>query len=93
MLEDFQAAETGGLISADAAYSFPEAGAHASSRSRRSDRIPSQLFRYRVVKRGLDCLGGGGCGTGFDSDHLHSSVPGGTEFAGRGVLFPSAHSA
>jgi len=57
MLEDFQAADTGGLISADAAYSFPEAGTtHASSRPRRSNRIPSQLFRYRVLKRGLDVL-------------------------------------
>jgi Undecaprenyl-phosphate galactose phosphotransferase WbaP len=56
MLDDFQAADTGGLISADAAYSFPEAGAHPSSRSRRNNRIPSQLFRYRVVKRGLDIM-------------------------------------
>jgi Undecaprenyl-phosphate galactose phosphotransferase WbaP len=56
MLEDFQAADTGGLISADVAYSFPEAGASASIRSGRNNRVPSQLFRYRVLKRGLDVL-------------------------------------
>jgi lipopolysaccharide/colanic/teichoic acid biosynthesis glycosyltransferase len=56
MLEDFQAADTGGLISAEVAYPFPEAGTQAAGRSRRNNRIPSQLFRYRVVKRGLDVL-------------------------------------
>jgi len=56
MLEDYQAADTRGVISAEATYSFPEAGIHVSSRSRRNNRIPSQLFRYRVVKRSLDVL-------------------------------------
>jgi Undecaprenyl-phosphate galactose phosphotransferase WbaP len=54
MPEDFQAANTRGLISAEVTYSFPETGVHVSSRPRRSNRIPSQLFRYRVMKRSLD---------------------------------------
>jgi len=54
MLEDFQAADTRGLISADSTYSFPEAGVHTASHPRRSHRIPSELFRYRVLKRSLD---------------------------------------
>jgi lipopolysaccharide/colanic/teichoic acid biosynthesis glycosyltransferase len=56
MLEDYQVADTRGLISAEATYSFPESGMHVSSRSRRNNRMPSQLFRYRVVKRSLDVL-------------------------------------
>jgi len=54
MLEDFQAGDTRGLISAEVAYSFPEAGAHISARPRRNDRVPSEYFRYRVLKRSLD---------------------------------------
>jgi len=56
MVEDFQTGDTRGIISAEIPYSFPEAATHVSSRPRRSNRIPSQLFRYRVVKRGLDIL-------------------------------------
>ena len=56
MLEDFQAADTRGLISAEVTYSFPEAGTHASGRSRRNNRVPSGLFRYRVLKRSLDIV-------------------------------------
>ena len=56
MLEDFQSADTRGLISAEVTYSFPEAGTHVSSRPRRNNRVPSQLFAYRVVKRSLDTL-------------------------------------
>jgi lipopolysaccharide/colanic/teichoic acid biosynthesis glycosyltransferase len=56
MLEDFQAADTRGLISAEVTYSFPEAGTHASSHSRRNHRVPSQFFRYRVLKRSLDIV-------------------------------------
>jgi Undecaprenyl-phosphate galactose phosphotransferase WbaP len=54
MLEDFQTADTRGLISAEVTYSFPETGTQVSGRSRRNHRIPSQLFRYRVMKRGMD---------------------------------------
>lgn len=54
MLEDFQVSDTRGLISADVTYSFPEAGTHAASRPRRGYRVPSELFRYRVLKRTLD---------------------------------------
>jgi lipopolysaccharide/colanic/teichoic acid biosynthesis glycosyltransferase len=56
MLEDFQATDTRGLTSAEVTYSFAETAAHISSRPRRNQRVPSQLFRYRVVKRGLDIL-------------------------------------
>ena len=56
MLEDYQTADTRGMISAEATYSFPEVGIQVSSRSRRNNRIPSQLFRYRAVKRSLDVL-------------------------------------
>jgi Undecaprenyl-phosphate galactose phosphotransferase WbaP len=54
MLEDFQAADTRSLLPAEIPYSFVEPGTHVSGRLRRENRIPSELFRYRVMKRTLD---------------------------------------
>ena len=55
MLEDFSSVETPGLMTADVAtYAFPEQG--VKSRTRRKERTPAGLFRYRVLKRVLDLV-------------------------------------
>ena len=57
MLNDFDAADTGGLLSAEAHYAFPEATLQASvSSPRRKHPLPAGLFRYRVLKRILDVV-------------------------------------
>jgi lipopolysaccharide/colanic/teichoic acid biosynthesis glycosyltransferase len=56
MPEDFQSADTRGLVSVETTYSFPETVTHVSGGLRRNNRVPSGLFRYRAVKRSLDIL-------------------------------------
>ena len=56
MQEDFQVADTGGLVSAECAYSFPEPVTRTSRRQSRHSQMPAGLFRYRAVKRTLDIL-------------------------------------
>lgn len=40
----------------DAGYAYPETIPRSQSDSGRRNRVPSQIFRYRVIKRWLDCL-------------------------------------
>jgi Undecaprenyl-phosphate galactose phosphotransferase WbaP len=56
MQEDFQVADTGGLVSVEGAYSFPESVTRTSRRQSRHSQMPAGLFRYRAVKRTLDIL-------------------------------------
>jgi lipopolysaccharide/colanic/teichoic acid biosynthesis glycosyltransferase len=53
-LENVQAVEPRNLISAEGLYAFPQARPQATTRPRRKRRVPSDLFRYRVIKRSLD---------------------------------------
>jgi lipopolysaccharide/colanic/teichoic acid biosynthesis glycosyltransferase len=40
----------------DAGFTYPETATHSRSASGRSNRIPYRFFRYRVIKRWVDCL-------------------------------------
>jgi lipopolysaccharide/colanic/teichoic acid biosynthesis glycosyltransferase len=44
------------LTTLDAGFAYSETTTHVRSSSGRSNRIPFQLFRYRVIKRWMDCL-------------------------------------
>jgi lipopolysaccharide/colanic/teichoic acid biosynthesis glycosyltransferase len=53
MLDEYQTAESHGLT-LEGPYAFPEAGTQGTRRRR--SRVPAELFRYRIVKRGIDVL-------------------------------------
>jgi lipopolysaccharide/colanic/teichoic acid biosynthesis glycosyltransferase len=56
MLDETQAADNQTFITVDSSYSFTESRVHRVRRDRNVDHLPSQLFRYRVVKRSIDVL-------------------------------------
>ena len=54
MLDDFSTGDALGAIAADVSgYSFADDGVRKAA-PRRRERVPAELFRYRVLKRGLD---------------------------------------
>src|SRR5438309_9798753 len=56
MLDEFPTVDTTGLLTADAiGYDFAE-DVHRNSRVRRRERVPAELFRYRVLKRSFDVV-------------------------------------
>ncbi len=56
MLEEFQSPEPQSALLEEPLPYLLEAGSPPRKRSRRTDRMPAEIFRYRVLKRWLDVL-------------------------------------
>ena len=93
MLDDFSTVENTGLMTADVpVYGFADDVSQVR-RARRREKIPSELFRYRVMKRVLDIVVRGFGFPASPADISAGRLCGPADLSRADFLFASAHPA